>query len=355
LAADTRLRVAVDARTLQGQPGGVGRIVGNILPGIAAACEVHVLFDARLGSTLNAALPEGVERHALRAPLPGAAAWLQLAVPRFLRGFAGVFHCPFYGLPFRQRGPAVVTIHDLSFEDHPEWLPAGKRLAFQAQARGAARTAARILTDSAWGRERLVQRYGVDPSRVVSVLFNVDPRFEHLERVTGIAGRRPYVLAMGGAPRRNLPCAIAAVDLLRASGLDLDLVVVNGAPADAPPWVTDAGRPDDTGWAGLLDGASAFCYPTLYEGFGMPPLEALARRAPVVCARVGALPEVLADAAHWAAAPQPDAVAAALREVIEDSALASRLRERGTARLGRLPSWDAAATQHVQVYREALA
>jgi glycosyltransferase involved in cell wall biosynthesis len=268
------------------------------------------------------------------------AAWLQLAVPPALRDFRGVFHCPWYGLPFRQPVPMLVTIHDLTFEDRRDGFRPHQRAAYRFQARWAARTAAHVLTGSETMRTQLCGRYRLDPSRVTVQpnpldrrLAKFDPaRAQALRERLGVSGR--YAVAIDGAPRRRIDLALAAWPLVRARVPDVTLVVLGAesAPTRLAPGVVRAGVVDDEDWAAALGGASALVYPTEVEGFGYPALEAMALGTPVVCPPVGALPEVVGDAGCWVEAHAPGPVAAAVSRVLTDTAFADRLATAGRTR-----------------------
>src|SRR2546423_10742284 len=171
------LRGAIDGRWLQDRPvGGVGRSLANLLPWLAEHASLEMLVDDRRPAALG--VPAAVAVHSLRAPLSSrGAAWLQVAAPRWLRRFPGLFHCPFYGLPYRRPVPMVVTIHDLTFEFAPQWFTMERSFTFRRQARWAARTARRILTVSEHVRSMLIERYaryGLTPERVAVTRWAVD-------------------------------------------------------------------------------------------------------------------------------------------------------------------------------------
>jgi len=342
------LSVALDARSLQEFPvGGVGRSTSAVVSAVRDDVELTLLTDSRR-PPIDTDLPQTP----LRAPLSGTkAAWLQLAVPSALRDFDGVFHCPWYGLPFRQPVPMVVTIHDLTFENGGRGFRPDQCFAYRVQARWAARTAAHVLTGSEAVRRQLCARYRIDPARV-SVHPNAldadrmrpDPgQIAALRRRLSIDGR--YAVTVGGAPRRRLDLALAAWPAVRAQAPDVTLVVLGPeAPDPLPAGAVLAGAVDDDDWAAALAGASALVYPTEYEGFGYPALEAMGAGTPVVCAPVGALPELVGSAACWFETHEPGAVADATLRVLGDAELADRLATAGRAR--------AAASTSLELMRE---
>jgi glycosyltransferase involved in cell wall biosynthesis len=355
------MRVAIDGRTLQEHNSGIARVVGNILPTLADRADVQLLLDDRLSRRLNADVPAKVEVVRLRAPLPRGPAWLQLAVPAHLRGSDCVFHCPFYALPYLQPVPMVVTFHDLTFEHEQNWLPPHKRVTWRTQARHAARTARRILTDSRVVRTEVIERYGVPEERVIAVSLSVDRAFKSQPDGTMLAARleamgltRPYVVAIGGARRRNLAAAVEAMRIVHRQGLDHELVVVGAEPVPPEPWLRCVGAVDDATLALVLAGAEVFCFPTQYEGFGMPAVEALACGTGVICARVGSLLEVVGDAAEWCDDFSAEAVAAALVRVLADPDRVRDLRLAAARATAALPTWEEVAEAHLRVYAQAL-
>jgi len=169
--------------------------------------------------------------------------------------------------------------------------------------------------------------------------------------------QQPYVVALGGAPRRQLGVAVAAwIDALAqlgASGAEIPLAVVGTERPPKHEGVMYAGALSDRDWAAVLAGAAAFCYATRYEGYGVPALEAAACATPVVCARVGALPELLGDGAEWSEAPEPELLGPALARTLADRGHAADLALRARGRLTLLPSWAEVAAVTLGAYDAA--
>jgi glycosyltransferase involved in cell wall biosynthesis len=353
-----RLAVALDARSLQEHPlGGIGRSTRALVAAVREDVDLVLLTDA-WQRPIDTDLPQ----RPLRSPLTRTmAAWLQLAVPRALRDFRGIFHCPWYGLPFRQPVPMVVTMYDLTFEHGRRGFRPHQRAAYKVQARWAARTASHVLTGSEVVRAELCARYGADPSRVTVQPTPLDGAVAELDAVRvealrdrlGISGR--YVVAIDGASRRRLDLALTAWPLVQARVPDVSLIVLGGRSERMPfpPGVVGAGAVDDADWASALAGASALVYPTEYEGFGYPALEAMALGTPVVCPRVGALPEVVAEAGCWIEAHEPEAVAAALSRVLTDPELEARLAQAGRTRTARATDVDLLRDCVLEAYQRA--
>jgi glycosyltransferase involved in cell wall biosynthesis len=218
-----------------------------------------------------------------------------------------------------------------------------------------------------------VRLLGVDPARMRVIHNAADPRFgprpfEDLHELAARRGfdpRRPYALFVGTLePRKNVPVLFEAMAAVRRH-LDLDLVLVGGRGwLDAPIQTAYArsglgnaarflGWLDQADLAVLYSHARVFVLPSLYEGFGLPVLEAMACGAPVVCSNAGPLPEVAGHAAILVPPNEPRAWADAIGRVVSDARLAADLRARGEQRV-RAFSWDRAAHATREVYREAL-
>lgn len=284
--------------------------------------------------------------------------WEQLGLPRLLaRDRLDAVHAPNCFLPLRRPCPGVVTIHDLAFEVHPEDFSRRTGWKYRTFAPRAALSAERVICVSEHTRDDVCARYGIDREKT-RVVYSAPA----LAVTDALPPDGPYLLAVGDLRRKKNVVRLAeAFRALHADGLPHRLVLagvdagegtrVREAAGDAPVELT--GYVSDERLDALMRGADALVHPSLYEGFGLVLVEAMARGCPVVAANATALPETGGDAALYFDPLDPDDIARAIREVVHDQALRATLVERGHERAGRL-SWDQTAAQTADVYREVL-
>ncbi|HYF24605.1 MAG TPA: glycosyltransferase family 1 protein [Baekduia sp.] len=273
----------------------------------------------------------------------------QVGLPRLLRRTgADLVHAPNCFLPLRRPCPGVVTIHDLAFEALPEDFSRRTGTKYRVITRRAARSAQRVICVSRWTADDVVRRYGVDPEKV-RVVPNA-PSLPVGDAPLPAAG--PYVLAVGDLrPKKNL---VRLVEAWRraATGHRLVLAGAGAWPQGAPPdGVELTGYVDDARLDALMRGADLLVHPSLYEGFGLVVVEAMARGVPVACADATALPETAGGAAVLFDPLDEDAIAGAIRRALADR---ERLATAGRARAAEF-SWQRTAELTAEVYREALA
>ncbi|MBA3359622.1 MAG: glycosyltransferase family 4 protein [Thermoleophilaceae bacterium] len=302
---------------------------------------------------------DGLEIDALEAGVPGPELLFeQIALPRHLRRTgADLVHAPNCFLPLRRPCPGVVTIHDLAFEVHPEDFSRQTGWKYRTFTPRAARSAERVICVSEHTRDDVCERYGVDPERTRVVLSAPSLALGHTPPPPG-----PYLLAVGDLRRKkNLARLVSAFGQLREEGIPHRLILAGlqgaggehlralarDAPIELPGYVADAELD------ALIRGAELLVYPSLYEGFGLAVVEAMARGTPVAASNTTALPEAGGDAAAYFEPTDVDDIAATIREVLTDPGRREQMAERGRRRAAEL-TWERTANETAAVYRELL-
>jgi glycosyltransferase involved in cell wall biosynthesis len=368
--------VALDATPLLGFTTGVGAFCHGALGALAQRSDLDVRAFAvswRRRGGIGPRLPAGVT--AEQRPMPARplhALWGRVAAPsvEWFIGPVDVVHGTNFVVPPTRRAGAVVSVHDLTPLHHPELCNAAT-LAYPDFIRRAVRRGAWVHTDSAFVAGEVVEAFDVDPQRVRVVAPGVPPSPvaapgapRALVEPLLPPGTARYILAVGTAePRKDLPGLVRAFDQLAARHEDLALVL-----AGPSGWGEDAltvaiagaaarARVVRTGWvdapvlAALLQEASVLAFPSLYEGFGFPPLQAMAAGVPVVATKAGSLPEVLGDGASLVDIGDRDGLAEALEQVLGDPVHRERLVAAGTARAASF-TWERCGSGLAQLYRE---
>jgi glycosyltransferase involved in cell wall biosynthesis len=346
------VRVAYDETGLELDATGSARAVRCLRGALAARADVELVPVAQPPGR-GGALARGLVREL---------AWYPFGLPRRARALgADVLHCPMPLAPRRRVQPAVaLTINDAIPWDHPEWMTRAHALHARLVLGPAVRRAAVVLVPSRHTRDRLLAVLpGLAPERIAVTPYGVDSIFTP---GPGPTGAPPYLLAVGTLqPRKNLEAALSAFERLAAQGAEHRLVVVG-----ARGWRDDEllarvrrspvaaridlrGRLADDELVRLYRGAACLLYPSRAEGFGFPPLEAMACGAPVVCTPAGSLAEVVADAAPQVDPDDAAGLAAAVAAVLADP---EPWRARGLARAGEF-RWERCAALTVEAYAAA--
>lgn len=272
---------------------------------------------------------------------------------------------PAHVLPIIHPRRSVVTVHDLGYHYFPETHPAQHRWYLDVTTRWHTVTAARVLADSQATKRDLIDRYGARPDRITVAYPGLDPGVQRVDDPAEIARVKAkyglegqYVLYLGTLqPRKNLSRLIAAYRQRACTWL----LVLAGKRGwyyeqlikEAGHGVRFIGYVDEADKAALLSGAKAFAFPSLYEGFGFPVLEAMACGVPVLCSRTSSLPEVAGDAALQVDPLNVDELAAGLRRITFDTDLRRALIERGLQQAQRF-TWQACADVMLGVFEEVL-
>ena len=368
------LRVAIDVTPLLGTPTGVAAFVRGLLDGLSGRDDASVLaygLTWRGRQAVPARVPAGMD--VVRAPMPAnplREAWRRLDWPpvEWWTGACDVVHGTNFVVPPTRPAAEVVTVHDLTPMRFPEIVERAS-LAYPVLIRRALRRGAFVHTPSEYVRAEVIEWSGVEPERVVAIHHGVPPLtgVADAERARTLVGTDAYVLALGTIePRKDIPTLVRAFDAAADEQSDARLVLAGpdgwGAEEAAAAIagarhrdrVVRLGYVSDADRSALLRAAGVFVFPSRYEGFGFPPLEAMAAGVPVISTRAGALPEVLGDAAYFVDDGDVDALAGAISTVLTDENLARDLVARGSRQAASY-RWDRATDEMIGLYRRARA
>jgi glycosyltransferase involved in cell wall biosynthesis len=370
------LRIAIDAHSVGTGLGGNESYATNLIEALA---EIDHVNHYTLYVTRRAALERFSNRwpnFSVRSTLPHTPF---IRIPLTLsaelrRNPVDVLHVQFTSPPFSPC-PVVVSIHDLSFEHLPQTFKWRSRKQLRLTVRRSARAAAQVIALSDYGRRDIIDNYHLDPAKVTAIPLAASASFGpvrdagELQRVRQTYGiENDYVLSVGAIqPRKNLSRLVAAYSRLRRRKPEgkLPKLVLVGKCA----WLYDetlhaikelelsdsvivTGYVPEADLPALYSGAVCFVYPSYFEGFGLPPLEAMRCGAPVIAGNRTSLPEVVGAAGLLVDPFDVEALAAALEKVIDDSDLRARLSVKGLER-AKLFDWRETARQTLAIYHKA--
>lgn len=370
------MHIGLDYTAALRQGAGIGRYTRGIVGALARldhANQYTLIVPSDIGA-LPQSIGEG-QMHIKRLPLPEwplTFAWHRLRLPLYVELFTGkldLFHSPDFVLPPVRRARTIVTVHDLSFLRYPECAARGLVEYLSAVVPRSLQRADLILADSAWTRQDLIEMLRIPAEKIVVVPAGVGPEYHPISdqaALTAVRERynlpRRFILHVGTLePRKNLIRLMEALRAIAAREPELCLVLVGGkgwlyedifasverlgltGKVVFPGYIAEADLP------AVYNLAAVLAYPSLYEGFGIPPLEAMACGVPVVSSNSSSLPEVVGDAAVLVDPADSAALAAALLRTLSDSQLRQTLRARGLARAAAF-SWPAAAEKLLDAY-----
>lgn len=356
----------LDARTATPHFPGIGRYVRSLatalLPQLGPNERLTLLVDPQQPLQLDGATS---------VPLPASPFSLaqQWRAPRAIaRLSADLYHSPYYLMPYRPSASTVLTVYDVIPLRYPQFSSVRARLLFRVASRLALRAARHVIAITEDARQDFISEFGVRADRIATIPLGVEPTFRPATQAEidpvrakyGLPERFAFYLG-SNKPHKNLLGLVQTWVTLQDPPVGL---VVAGAWDKRHPearrlaesrgdttirWL---GRVPEEDLPALYSAAEVFVFPSLFEGFGLPVIEAMACETPVICSNVTALPEVAGDAAVLVRPDDPAELAAALERVMSDGQLRSELAAKGLARAGQF-SWERTAARTLEIYRQA--
>lgn len=373
--------VAIDYTPAYEQGGGIGRYVRELVAALALqdAETDYRLFVAGAGF---ADLPPAPGRNFIWKPTRITPRWFArlwhrayLPVPvEVITGKVQLYHATDFVLPpTLPRTRTLLTVHDLSFVRVPQAASPSLKAYLDAVVPRSVRRADCVLADSEATRDDLIEIYGVSPEKIIVLLSGVDAHFQragHEEQTKVLQKYRlhdaEFILSVGTVqPRKNYTRLIQSLAHLRREARDLHLVIAGGRGWLEDPihrtihdeglasFVHFLGFVDEADLPGLYSAARCFAFPSLYEGFGLPVLEAMACGTPVMTSNVSSLPEVAGNAALLVDPYDLEAITDALRRLTDDSGLRSSMIQQGYLRAAQF-TWKRSARHLQQLYQQIL-
>ena len=373
------MRVVLDARSVNDHFPGIGRYAFNLARALSSLLgqdeEMVLLRDPTRPSRLDVSELAGSRVRVMDVPISVFSPSQQWKLPTLLGHLgADAYHSPYYLMPYWTGVPSLVTIHDLIPLRYPRYYTPFQRLAFGVTVRLAARTARRVIADSRATGIDLQRLLGIPEDRIRVVPAAADPRFRICTSMEVGRVRTKYDLPAGyvlhlssGKPHKNLTRLVDAWALLvRRGDTSGRVLVLAGQLSPRYPEARERiaalglesgvrvlGKIPDGDLPALYAGASWFVFPSLYEGFGLPVLEAMACGTPVVCSGTSSLPEIAGDAAITFDPSDTKAIADGLASALADPALREQMREKAVLRAQAF-GWERTARMAYQCYEEAV-
>ena len=352
------VKVALDATPLTVSTGGVARYTAELSRALALGFvedEFWLVSDQRF--PIDTARPSNLKTGKVPRNF-FERRWWACGLPRELsRLCVDVFHGTDFSVPYLPSRPSVMTLHDLSVWLDPRWHIDAARIRRRTPLLLRMGLATMIITPSEAIRRESIARFHLNADRVVAVPLAAGSQFRPVEAPPP---ERPYFLYAGTLePRKNIGTLLQAWRGLRAAHPSVDLVLAGRRRSDfaelpAEPGLRVLGVVNEVGLPALYSGALAFVYPSWYEGFGLPVLEAMQCGTPVIASSDPAIAEVAGSAARLVDPRDPRALSEALRTAVEEPDWRTGMRARGLQRSAEF-SWERTASLTREVYAEAIA
>lgn len=370
------MKIAIDARLLTGAYTGDRTYWRGLLTALIRQLEVS--GEAELLLFTDRSLPVGV--------LPSSHCWREIVIPARSGRWWSYFTLPKavkqtgacvahvqYSVSPLFKTPVVTTVHDVSFLVNPKWFPFKDRWLLRLSVPASCRRASWVITVSESSRQDILRYLRLPPEKVVATLLGLPEGFEPVNRQEAQAWVQkhygvmpPYMLAVGVLqPRKNWGMALYSVAKARAQGCSDLKLLLTGKPGwaakalrelkfalGADEWLIETGYVPDEHLIYLYNASEALLFPSFYEGFGLPPLEAMACGTPVIASNSSALPEVVERGGLLLPPDEPGLWANAIVTILNEQEYTARLRAQALER-AREFSWDETARLTMEVYRGA--
>jgi len=372
------MRIGIDATALPPQPVGAGNYIIQLIRSLAnVESEFEFVVFAQPDGRQQINTPESRSIHWVKTPSlnPGVRLfWEQTLFPRLIRqSRIDLLHSLHYTRPYLLPCPSVVTFHDMTFFLYPHLHTRVKRIFFPLAIRLSARTAQALIADSESTRQDALRILQIPPEKIVAVQLGVDPNFRVIEDSLALEQvRREYklpdrfILYVGLVePRKNVPLLIRAYKNLVDQGIANPLVIVGRFGwmySEVFDQIERLGLREKVHFTGyvpayhlpcLYNLACLFVYPTRYEGFGFPALEAMACGVPLITTAASSLPEIVGNAGILVLPDDEDALTQAMGSVLRNPDLQAELARKGPIQPAGF-TWERTALQTLQVYRQVL-
>lgn len=373
--------IAIDYTPAYEQGGGIGRYVREMVAALALQ-DTETAYRLFVAGASTTRLPSPISsnfdwRPTRISPRWFARIWHRARIPLFVETFTGsvdLYHATDFVLPpTRPKTRTLLTVHDLSFVRVPEAATPKLKAYLDVVVPRSIHHADCVLADSQATKNDLIELYRISPEKIIVLLSGVDARFKPVSdddsrqvREKYRLGDTRYILSVGTVqPRKNYVRLIQSVSQLRRQGHDLHLVIAGGRGWLEDPiyaainsekmqdYVHLIGFAEETDLPALYTAAECFAFPSLYEGFGLPILEAMGCGTPVVTSNISSLPEVAGDAALIVDPYSVDHLTNALRQLVDNTALRQSLIVKGRQR-ARTFTWEKSAQQLRQIYTDLL-
>lgn len=373
------MKIGIDVRSMFGTPAGVGRITYNLLTHMSKLDQENEYW-LYADCEVDPPIIQQPNFHQKSLTLPFAQnyfTWNHFRLPpELLRHPVDLFHFPFYTIPLIRNYKSVVTIHDITYEIHPEWFSRKGLIATRYFSKYAAKHADKVFTDSYYSKQDLITYYGVPENKVVVAYPAVEEWFKRVDdsdlfertKARFQITAAQVILYVGSIhTRRNIEQLIRAFHRLCQNMSDVQLVLVgrNEYPyLDVPGLINELELHNrvisagyihfhDEALLALYNIADLFMYPSSYEGFGIPPLEALACETPVITVNKTSVPEVVGEAAVFVDPLNIEEEADAMYQVLNDEVLQRDMIMKGIAQADKF-SWEHTARRTLQTYQDVM-